>query len=240
MGTRYPILPVDGKAALQLFNQLAGKGLADEQREMEMCLEWCKHVDGIEIFPTAPSYLRQHVKKWQRSNHVRDHIRKAKHKLEELRAVNATTLNTFLSARNGSVAEATEQNPLAAAARGTLRVGQRSSLSEFTPPGARRGNTMSCVGLDSEDEVCAIAVAELQSPPNGTASRRRGRGSAATAPARRKRGADRRQRRRRHCQRCLECGASNEEARECPGNRGADLCVFRDLQRMTTNLSGSN
>ena len=79
------------------------KGLADEQREMEMCLEWCKHVDGIEIFPTAPSYLRQHVKKWQRSNHVRDHIRKAKHKLEELRAVNATTLNTFLSARNGSV-----------------------------------------------------------------------------------------------------------------------------------------
>lgn len=102
MGTLYPILPVDGKAALQLFNQLAGKGLTDEQREMEMCLEWCKHVDGIEIFPTATLYLRQHVKKCQLSNHVRDHIRKEKHKLEELRAVNVTTLNTFLSGSNGT------------------------------------------------------------------------------------------------------------------------------------------
>lgn len=139
MGTQYPILPIDGKASLRLFNQLAARGLADDKREIEMCQEWCNYVDGIEIFPTAPSYLRQHVKKWQRSNDVRDQLRKAKSKIEEMRAVNSATLNTFLSARSSPVVEGTELHPLNAAARGAFAVGERSSLAEVTPPGARRG-----------------------------------------------------------------------------------------------------
>ena len=37
----------------------------------QMALDWCAKVDGVNIFPKLPVYLRTHHARWQRNERVR-------------------------------------------------------------------------------------------------------------------------------------------------------------------------
>jgi hypothetical protein len=56
-----PVLPIRGQEACKLFQaiMLENPGEPNEQT----ALEWTKYIDGIDIFPTTPFYLRMHHKK---------------------------------------------------------------------------------------------------------------------------------------------------------------------------------
>jgi len=54
-----------------------------------MTIEWCKKVDGINIFPKLPVYLHTHYNKWQLNQRVRDAVAKAAPGEVRLREINA-------------------------------------------------------------------------------------------------------------------------------------------------------
>ena len=42
-----------------------------------MAIEWCKHVDGVDVWPKLPVYLRVHHASWEQNNRVRAAVREA-------------------------------------------------------------------------------------------------------------------------------------------------------------------
>lgn len=64
---KLPLLPVHGKPAYELFTTLLLKypNFTDTDSQM-MAIDWCDKVDGVDIFPTLPAYLRKHHTKWLR------------------------------------------------------------------------------------------------------------------------------------------------------------------------------
>ena len=59
MLTKLPFLPVVRREERKIFIQmlLGQQGTPDFDK---MAINWCKHVDGINIFPKLPVYLRRH------------------------------------------------------------------------------------------------------------------------------------------------------------------------------------
>lgn len=215
MATKYPILPVDRAKSLQLFNQLASQGLADADM-MKMSLKWCEHVDGSEIFPTAPSYLRRHLKKWERSNQVRDKLARIQHQLADMVHTNDRTLDDFLTARHQPPSQHTAADPLAAAARGAFGIGDRRSLAEETPASARRASAAASLtsGVVELDDVAGL------SPTAAAAQQiRADRGWP-------KNTGDRQQRRSRRCRWCVKKKLPGAES--CDGRWQKDKCPHRD------------
>ena len=49
-----------------------------------MALDWCNHVDGKNIWPTLPVYLRVYHSKWQKGHQAKDALRHAKSAVEAL------------------------------------------------------------------------------------------------------------------------------------------------------------
>ena len=94
MDTPAPLLPVHGEAECKLFEKkLRVQASPDFD---QMAIEWCKDVDGIDIFPKLPVYLRTYHKQWERNNRVRDAVKKAKSGIDALAAINAATLTDLL------------------------------------------------------------------------------------------------------------------------------------------------
>ena len=73
-GLDIPFVPVHSKEEMQLFNTL-GLQLIDANRATidfdAMALEWCNYVDGINIFPKLPVYLRTYWPTFQHNSRVR-------------------------------------------------------------------------------------------------------------------------------------------------------------------------
>jgi hypothetical protein len=53
-----------------------------------MAIEWCKHVDGVLIFPKLLVYLREHHKHWLRNQRIQDAVKNMKSEIELLEATN--------------------------------------------------------------------------------------------------------------------------------------------------------
>jgi hypothetical protein len=53
-----------------------------------MAIEWCKHVDGVLIFPKLLVYLREHHKHWLRNQRIQDAVKNMKSEIELLEAIN--------------------------------------------------------------------------------------------------------------------------------------------------------
>ena len=88
-GTELPMLPVHGKAELNLFQKLA---LEQTQFDAEvMALEWCEHVDGATVFPKLPVYLRTHHEAWKKNQQVKDAVERKKADMAALETINAET-----------------------------------------------------------------------------------------------------------------------------------------------------
>ena len=89
MNTKLPLLPVVGKEENRLFEKLVLSAPQGPINFEQMAIEWCKKVDGINIFPKLPVYLRTHYTKWQRNQRVRDAVAKAAPGEARLREINA-------------------------------------------------------------------------------------------------------------------------------------------------------
>jgi hypothetical protein len=89
MNTKLPLLPVVGKEENQLFEKLVLTGPQGPINFEKMAIEWCKKVDGVNIFPKLPVYLRTHYNKWQRNQRVRDAVARAAPGEARLREINA-------------------------------------------------------------------------------------------------------------------------------------------------------
>ena len=86
MGIKIPFLPVIGKDPERLFGQLirASDGPFDDRK---MAVDWCQHVDGVNIFPTLPVYLRMYHEHFLRGRRAEDactHMQDEKAALEKL------------------------------------------------------------------------------------------------------------------------------------------------------------
>ena len=53
-----------------------------------MALDWCDKVDGVEVFPKLPVYLRTYYQKVGRIDRIKDAVRSAKKGQEFLSALN--------------------------------------------------------------------------------------------------------------------------------------------------------
>jgi hypothetical protein len=67
---------------------LANPGEPNEQT----ALEWMKYIDGIDIFPTTPFYLRMRHTKRMRIQRVKDSIKNLRQRHALLQRLNTTTL----------------------------------------------------------------------------------------------------------------------------------------------------
>ncbi|KAK3271924.1 hypothetical protein CYMTET_19751 [Cymbomonas tetramitiformis] len=76
MRTPLPLLPVVGSKEQGLFERLILKhGNASVNFEV-MAIDWCQHVDCLDIFPKLPVYLRTYFTQWQKNQRIRDAVRK--------------------------------------------------------------------------------------------------------------------------------------------------------------------
>ena len=57
MNTKLPLLPVVGKEENRLFERLVLAAPQGPINFEQMAIEWCKKVDGVDIFPKLPVYL---------------------------------------------------------------------------------------------------------------------------------------------------------------------------------------
>ena len=87
MGIHVPFLPCHGMEEAKLFSKLmlTLPGGFDAEK---MAIEWCKQVDGINIFPKLPVYLRSYREAWERNRRVRDAVKNMTSRIEMLEEIN--------------------------------------------------------------------------------------------------------------------------------------------------------
>ena len=101
MGTPAPLLPVYGEEECKLFDKMVRSECSDLDME-KMAIKWCNYVDGENIFPKLPVYLRNHHSKWVRNQRVREAMEKAEKGDIVLRRINEETLHQLVPASPGS------------------------------------------------------------------------------------------------------------------------------------------
>ena len=88
------MLPVHGKAELQLFQKLA---IEQQQFDAEaMAIEWCEHVNGATVFPKLPVYLRTHHEAWKKNQQVKDAVERKQADAAALEAINTETQEALM------------------------------------------------------------------------------------------------------------------------------------------------
>ena len=96
MGTPAPLLPLHGEAENKLFSRLVRTTRSDLDMD-KMAIEWCKYVDGVEIFPKLPAYLRKHLAVYQKNQRNRQSTQSALAGEVVLAQINAATLSSLLA-----------------------------------------------------------------------------------------------------------------------------------------------
>jgi hypothetical protein len=199
MGTKLPLLPVYGEKECALFNRLM---LAAENVDFDqMALDWCIYVDGIDIFPKLPVYLRNHFSSWQHNVRVRDAVKKLDVSLQNLHAINAATLSP-LTIDGGHAG----QEDLSHHEEIVVRVEHHTSIPSF--PADMIPTT--------EQQMIVIGgtnISLIQNNTTGAPQIKRARGD---------RGADSKKRKARKCGKCLE--NKSNFASTCKGRGGREKC----------------
>ena len=111
MGTPLPLLPIHGKSENSLFTRLALEQLSGKRNATidfdALAIEWCRYVDGVNIFPKLPVYLRQHHAAWERNQRIKDAVQKAQLSIDELYQRFERDLPTAAHATSGASDSAT-------------------------------------------------------------------------------------------------------------------------------------
>jgi hypothetical protein len=137
MGIPVPFLPCHGMEEAKLFSKLmlTLPGGFDGEK---MAVEWCKYVDGVNVFPKLPVCLRSYREAWERNRRVRDAVKNMSSHIEMLEATNK---------KEAPAAHQMVRNP-------TLPpVLARPTLLALRPANAGQlfiGNT--CVGVTTEEQ----------------------------------------------------------------------------------------
>ena len=197
--TKLPFVPVVRKEEKMLFNRmlLGMEGTPDFDK---MAIDWCMHVDGVNIFPKLPVYLRRHYSNYLHSQQVRDAVANAAPGEVKLRQLNEQFgVEALLRERNTTV----DANP-------TLYLMPTVTL----PP------TISQIPDTQLLPEGRVAVAGTII---GGAQSTRG---AENHPIG-KRGKDKSWKIRapRRCKYCVQHGKSDEEAAKCPGSQPVGICT---------------
>ena len=106
MGTIAPFLPVHGEQECRLFDSLIRTTCNDLNMD-KMAIEWCTHVDGVDIFPKLPVYLRTHYSSWIHSENVRQAVRRAASGDAALKMLNEATLRQLVTVSSHTTDTAT-------------------------------------------------------------------------------------------------------------------------------------
>jgi len=102
MKTNLPLLPVDTVQEHQLFEKLVLK--MHPINYDDMALEWCKSVDGENIFPKLPVYLRTFHKTWEHNQRVQRAVERAATGEAKLAKLNTDTMAAHVAAQGAAPA----------------------------------------------------------------------------------------------------------------------------------------
>ena len=106
MGTIAPFLPVHGEKECRLFDKLIRTTCSNLNMD-KMSIEWCNFVDGVDIFPKLPVYLRTHHSSWLHSENVRQAVRRAASGDVALKMLNEATLRQLVTVSSHTTDTAT-------------------------------------------------------------------------------------------------------------------------------------
>jgi hypothetical protein len=238
MHTKLPPLPVDGKAECQLFSQFVLKHSAGPIDFDAMAIAWCDHVNGVDVFPKLPVYLRTYYATSQRNARVRDLVSRAAPGEATLRALNEATLRRAIAVPAAAVAAAglvaAVAAPRAATAAPAAAVAP-DAAALITATASPRAAAVPAVTVAAAYPLFAPIgmpptmprVPEGMTPPSFVAVGGTALGIVAppaVLPQKRgsgKRGADQNKTMRiRHCKKCRELGHPEEQQVQCAGAAG--------------------
>ena len=77
-GVQVPFMPVHGEGEMKLFTQLIACSTDAKPDFEQMALNWVKHVDGVDVFPKLPVYLRTYFTTWTRNQAAKNAVEQAK------------------------------------------------------------------------------------------------------------------------------------------------------------------
>jgi hypothetical protein len=77
-GVKVPFMPVHGESELKLFTQLIASSTDAKPDFEQMALDWVKKVDGVDVFPKLPVYLRTYYATWTRNQAAKNAMEQAK------------------------------------------------------------------------------------------------------------------------------------------------------------------
>jgi len=219
MGTSLPLLPVHGKEENALFSRLALAQLRGSSSTIDfdkLALTWCEYVNGTTVFPKLPVYLRQHYAAWQKSQRIKDTLKRIQPQLD--------ALNATLAAPSPALAAApAPAEPTTGAATTAVFAATTAAAAAVT---AAAFVVAQHVALPHAPPAMAVAQADI---PLCVAGIRIG-GATEPAPQHvpgRKRSGDRKpegEKRKRTCKQCRE-GTGLGMRQVCPGARRKSDCV---------------
>lgn len=90
MGVPLPFQPFSGEKEFKAYAKFVIENNAGKD-DVAAAVEWCKHVDGIDVLPKLPSHLRTHREEWDRNQRVKECAGRAKEKNERLEELNRKT-----------------------------------------------------------------------------------------------------------------------------------------------------
>ena len=151
-GVPIPFVPVHSKEEKELYVKLVCQQYKDSHAATidfeNFALLWCDHVDGINIFPKLPVYLRTYFTTFEHNSNVRASVRNAKPQVDRLNAVHRQTAGglspIIVSPRNGPIAITETQASNQTFLVGSMNMNPISNTSGFSsdkkkagrPPGA--------------------------------------------------------------------------------------------------------
>jgi len=75
---KVPFLPVHGESEMKLFTCLIANSTDTKPDSEQMALDWVHNVDGVDVFPKLPVYLRTYYATWTRNQAAKNAMDNAK------------------------------------------------------------------------------------------------------------------------------------------------------------------
>jgi hypothetical protein len=200
MSTKLPLLPVVGKEECQLFNEMVDQHNGPILDFEDMAIAWCDCVDGVNIFPKLPVYLRFHYSNWLHNQHLQDSVTRLASCEDRLCELNAS----FSVGKSTDAAGTGNEN--VSATNATIFISMPPTMPQ--PPDSM---------LRPEGGGIAVGGKII-----GGVRRTQGSGNGKLNNG--ERGKDGRIRSSRSCKYCLQHGKF-DDALKCPGSQVASYCT---------------
>ena len=216
MHTKLPLLPVHGVAEHKVFENLVVKMPSPINFDV-MAIDWCSSVNGVDVFPKLPVYLRTFHHQWLRNQRVRVAVEKAASGEAKLQALNAETMTAYVAAQRGALATPVSMQPAAGGAAGGLPPAAPQWRVPVGIPGVMTQPVLPRVPFPPM-KVAGMTVGRLASPKMATpVSEKRKPGARGPCKTKRKPPT---------CRRCIFNNAPVAQAAACKGRCGNGKCVY--------------